>query len=134
MTRKDVYRITEIDLNPSFAPGTFDPSFDDGTEILYYGPAKQLLTGYEWRGGRVVPRISENVMSRVKDVVASTKDSAASGPDSATPPAMLPVKPEKDEPLAASPVRYVYFLVALILGIGLLAVLLYLSHREKKSS
>jgi len=131
MTRKDVYRITEIELNPSFAPDTFEPSFGEGRELLCFGPAKELLTGFEWKGGKIVPRISENELNRLKDEVASAKDSDSSGVDSATPAKALRVKAEKNEPPSANLARYGYFLAVFVLGLTLLIFLLYVSRGKK---
>lgn len=56
ITTTFAYKVTDIDLNPSFEPDAFEPAFGEGQELLCIGPAQQLLAGFEWKDGKVVAR------------------------------------------------------------------------------
>jgi len=137
ITRTSAYKVTDIDLNPSFEPDAFEPAFGEGQELLCIGPAQQLLAGFEWKNGRVVPRIGENVLNRVKDVVASVKAAAPSGANDPAAARALPItdtRTRPTRPYESSPVRYAYSVAAIVLGLILLIATRYLSRRKGASS
>lgn len=86
-SKKVACKITDVDLDPKFSPDEFTPSFPDGKLIMMMRSTGEGLYGYEWRQGRIIPRVSTSALAAVRSIISdgrtntppSAKAAATSG-------------------------------------------------------
>lgn len=127
------YKVTSIDLSPEFSASTFAPDFPDGTKLrIFREKDGGLMTGFEWKGGRIVPAVSDRAIAAVNKSVSALKNGEA--PETAHRVGLDPGSSSDASASAEPSPRRLYALLLLIAGASLIGILVIrrLSGREAR--
>ncbi|MCX5768813.1 MAG: hypothetical protein NTZ09_00860, partial [Candidatus Hydrogenedentes bacterium] len=118
-----VYSVSysQPDLSPNFNSSSFMPDFPDGT-IIWFNDDREIVDGFEWRNGKIMPAIDEKALANVSRV--ATGISPVDAPPGTTQQTLnqqdLSGMSEAVAPLRPDGRRYHYLGLAVVGGIVLL--------------
>ena len=139
LVRKVASKVTDVNLNPEFSPQEFTPNFPEGKLIMMMRPTGEGLYGYEWRQGKIVPRVDTAALAAVRSIISDgrtdTSPSAGAAATSEAPTLKATGSKEALSPVSA-PNRARSLCLA-VAGLALLALAFFaqsISRRVKQDA